>query len=169
MVKKLANGYNGQEKRERKLVIKGTNNGRWFQNEIRKQRRLYEKEIKNGATDRGFLWASLYLELFIEGFFTLRAIPQQIEVEVPKGLFRLTAIEKDGAVKWLIRNDTFGAIAEANPQEIAEWAWENYPDGIGEEGYLLIVHSLLTAGCKDEGEKQAIWKAMFYDKGEEAA
>lgn len=150
------------------LTYMAANNSRWFQNEIRKEKQLYEMQIKKGVVDRGYLWASLYLETFIEGVFTLRPVPSQIEVEVPKGMFRLTAMEKDGAVKWLIRNDTFGCIAEASPQEIGEWAVEKYPDGIDSEGYLLIVHKLLTAGCNDEDESQAIWNAMFYDK-EEAA
>lgn len=151
------------------LNHKTTHTRRWFSNEIRKERRLYEKMIKRGVVDRGYLWASLYLHTFIEGVFTLRAVPSVVEVEVPKGIFRMTTLANNGMVKWLIRNDTFGCIAEVYPQEIAEWAVENYPKGIGSEGYLLIVHKLLTAGCNDEDESQAIWNAMFFEEVDDAA
>lgn len=169
MIKKKTNDHNGQETKERVLVTKGTNDSRWFNKEIRKQKRLYEKEIKNGVTDLGFLWASLYLEVFIEGVFTKRPVPTQIEVEVPKGVFKLTTFGEEDSVKWLIRNDTFGCIVVVNPQNFFEWALESYPEGIGEEGYLTIVLFLLTLGCKEESERHAIWDAMFYDKVEEAA
>ena len=141
---------------------------RWFAQEIRKQRRLYDKDIKRGVVDKGFFWPALYLSIFIEGVFTLRAVPSGIEVAVPKGIFRLVVIPKGNEIIWVIRNDTFGCCVKVNPQDFAKWAFEEYPDGIGTEGYLQIVHFLLTAGCNDENEKKAIWDAMFYDEVEDA-
>ena len=41
-------------------------------------------------------------------------------------------------------------------------AIDNYPDGIGSEGYTQIAFSLLTAGCKDDDEKENVFKSMFY-------
>lgn len=152
-----------------KLLHKTTNSSRWFHEEVRKQKRLYDLNIRKGAVDKGYLWASLYLHIFIEGVFTMRPVPSQIEVEVPKGVFRLTALQREDGIRWIIRNDTFGCLAEAKPQEIGEWAVETYPEGIGGDGYLLIVHQLLTAGCNDESKKQEIWDAMFYEEVENAA
>ena len=144
---------------EKREVVGATN---WFKDTIRKGKRLHEKALKDGLEAGDFVWASLYLETFLEGVFTMRPLPNVIEVEVPKGLFRLTAIEKDGEIMWIVRNDTFDAICEVSPLTYFEWAVKVYPEGIGNEGYMQIAHSLLTAGCKTKEEKDAVWDGMFY-------
>lgn len=134
----------------------------WFEEEIRRERANHNANLRKGMVDTGFLWPSLYLEIFLEGVFTMRVIPFQIEVEVPKGLFRLTAVSREDNVAWVIRNDTFGCIAEINPKQLFDWAIKTYPNGIGLEGYHILAFKLLTTGCKDESEKKAIWESSFY-------
>ena len=135
----------------------------WFVKQVIGERKLYEKDLKKGIVDKGYLWSSLYLQIFIEGVFTLRYVPNSIAVEIPGGLFSLNAMEKDGKIQWLIRNDRFGTIGTVDPQVIGEWAVENYPDGIDNDGYLLIVHQLLCSGAETETQRQDIWDRMFYD------
>lgn len=141
-----------------------TNNGKWFSNEVREAKKTYDANLQGGMLDKGFVWASIYLEIFLEGVFTRKGVPNQIEVNVPKGLFRLTALWKEDGVSWLIRNDTFGCIASVNPEEIGQWAADNYPEGIGTEGYRVIAHTLLTTGTEAEDEKRTIWDATFYEE-----
>ena len=141
---------------------KEVRNSGWYEREVAAEKVAYNEELKNGAVDNGYVWPSVQLEIFIEGVFTQKPVPPVVEIEIPKGIFRLTALSKDDEVKWLIRNDAFGAICEVNPEDIFKWAIDNYPDGIGSEGYTQIAFSLLTAGCKDDDEKENVFKCMFY-------
>lgn len=143
------------------LTYKPTNED-WFSEEIQFMRLYYEFMIKKGVVDKGYIWAALILHTFIEGVFTQRPVPKVLEVKVPKGLFRITTVVKDGHITWLIRNDAFGCIAEAYPEKICEWAAKHYPNGIDTDGYLVLVHSLLSIGCSNEEEKRAIWNSMFF-------
>lgn len=95
-------------------------NNKWFDNAIKELRQLYDEKIQSGCVDKGFAWAYMYLETFIEGVFSANSVPRQIEVEVPKGSFRLTTIWKDGKTLWLIRNDSFGCVAIVNPSEMGQ-------------------------------------------------
>lgn len=141
---------------------KEVRNSGWYEREVAAEKVAYNEELKNGAVDNGYVWPSIQLEIFLEGVFTQKPVPPVVEIEIPKGIFRLTTLSEDGEVKWLIRNDAFGAICEANPENLFKWAVEIYPDGIGGEGYTTIAFSLLTTGCKDESEKENVYKSMFY-------
>lgn len=144
------------------LKDKKVRNSGWYEREVAAEKVAYNEEIKNGAVDNGYVWPSVQLEVFVEGVFTQKPVPSVIEFEIPNGIFRLTALSKDDEVKWLIRNDAFGAICEVNPEDIFKCAIAHYPDGIGDEGYIQIAASLLTAGCKDKSERENVFNSMFY-------
>lgn len=151
---------------KKSIAYKGKNQN-WFNNEVKGQKRLHERTIEEGRVkDDEYVWPALFLSIFIEGVFTKRPVPHQIEVNVPGGMFRLTALRSDNDIKWLIRNDTFGVIAEMNVSDMVDWAIKKYPHGIDSEGYLIAAHRLLSVGCKDENKAEAIWNAMFYKEVE---
>ena len=150
-----------------KLNHKTARNNGWYEREVARERAHYEEEIKNGAIDKGFVWPSVQLEIFLEGVFTQKHVPSQIEINVPNGIFSLTTLSKEGEIRWLVRNDTFGAIAEVNPEDWFKWAAKVFPEGIGNEGYMIISHSLLCIGCKDENEVEKMWKEIIYAETEE--
>ena len=151
----------------KKFIAYKGNNQNWFNNEVKGQKRLHERAIEEGRVkDDEYVWPALFLSIFIEGVFTRRPVPQQIEVEVPGGILRITTIAKSNEIKWLVRNDTFSVIAQMNVLDMADWAIKNYPDGIGSEGYLIAAHRLLTVGCQDDTKAEAIWNAMFYKETE---
>lgn len=136
-----------------------TNNGSWFRNTIRNQKRLHDMETKKHK-DLGYVWPCLYLEIFLEGMFTMRAVPQRIEFDTPDGGFSLTTITNGDEIKWLVRNGL--VISEVDPKSVMEWAVENYPEGIGSEGYHILAIKLLTIGM-NEDKKSEVCERSFYE------
>ena len=146
----------------KRLSVETVKTNGWFENEVALSKAEYDEEIKNGATDNGYVWASIYLEIFLEGVLSMEPTPSIVEVNTPNGLFRLTVLEEDGDIKWLVRNDAFGCIAECDPKSIFEWVVNTYPDGIGSEGFHILAYMMLTTGCKDEVELKKVWDSTFY-------
>jgi len=146
------------------LSVAEQNKGDWFEKTIADERKVYEDSLKEGFKDNGLVWASLYLEVFFEGVFTQKVVPSALEVEVPNGLFRLTAMKKDNDIKWLVRNDLFGALAEVNPKDLFGWAIENYPKGIDMDGYSQLAHYLLSIGAKTDEDRKRVYDMTFYDE-----
>ena len=126
----------------------------WFKKELRKERKRYLAELKKGSTDPGFAWAYIQLALFLEGVFTLKATPNELTLEIPKGEVHLTV----AGGHWIVRNDYSGSVGVIDVEELFKWAVKTYPEGIGGEGYEQIALQILTQGCD---EKQS---AEIYDK-----
>ena len=151
-----------------KLTIKSVKANSWFADEVSIEKSLYDKDIKSGLKDNGYVWASTYLEIFLEGVFTMKPTPSVVEVNIPNGVFRMTMLKKGGEVVWLVRNDAFNCIAEVKPKDLFKWAVKNYPNGIDAEGYHILAYNLLATGCKDEDENSRIWDSTFYVEKENA-
>lgn len=145
-----------------KLTISQTSAAGWYEKEVKKQRKSYLRQCRV-SKDPGYVWPFLTLEIFLEGVFTMKPMPGSISVDIPKGKFNLTLMQKGEEAKWLVRNDASGAIATYEVKSIIEWAIENYPDGIDSEGYNRLAFILLTTGCpKSESDK--IWCDSFYEE-----
>ena len=129
----------------------------WFKKELKKERKHYLAELKKGFTDPGYAWAYTELALFLEGVFCLKATPCELSLEIPKGQVHLTV---HGGEHWVVRNDFNYSVAVYSVRDLFDWAVENYPNGIGSEGYEKIALQILTQGC-NEAQSAEIYDKTF--------
>lgn len=133
---------------------------KWYKNEIRKNRNQYLKDIKSGKTDPGYVWAFMKLWTFLEGVFTLKVVPEGITLEIPAGELHLS---KAGDY-WVVRNDYNNTVGSIQIEKVFEWALEQYPNGIGAEGYEKLAMDILCLGCDDKQASEIYDKTFFVEK-----
>ena len=137
-------------------------NSNWWKNKTKEIESIIAEDEAKGLKDLGFCKAVMTTSTFFEGLFTQKPIPPVFEVSVPKGILRVTQMQNGNDFKWLVRNDTFGAIAEVNPKDYFEWAIKNFPDGIDGDGYDALAISLLGVGGTDT-DKDEIYDKSFME------
>ncbi len=139
--------------------VRKSANLNWYKNQIKKNYNDYKNDLKNGKKDPGYVWPMMNLVIFLEGVFTLKAVPNKLSIDIPAGVLNITAAGEG----WVIRNDYNGSIGFIKVEGMFDWAITHYPDGIDEEGYEYLAMRILSQNCTEE-QMNEIYDKTFYEE-----
>ena len=128
---------------------------KWYGNQIKCQRRLYEKELKK-MSDPGYVWPTLKMQIFLEGVMTLKTVPNVLEIETPDGMFKLSALRYSDGTVWHIEHAGRSNYIEVEDMLVS--IAEQYPEGFG--NYFELGVQIM--GCGDEKFADEIWDKSFW-------
>lgn len=129
---------------------------KWYGNQIKCQRRLYEKDLKK-MSDPGYVWPTLKMQIFLEGVMTLKAVPHVLEIETPDGMFKLSTLRLSDGTLWHIEHA--GRFSYIDVNALLMSIVEKYPDGTFGD-YLNLGVEIM--GCGDEKFTNEIWDKSFW-------
>ena len=136
----------------KQLIRKRVNGCVWFDNQVKNAYKAYQRSLKNGMIDPGFVWTNIKIQIFLEGVFTGHPVPGSFSVKVPGGKLVIGTID----YHWFIRNDYGdGGIGDVDVKRLFDSIDKWYPDGINYEDLAL---QIMSVGCTEEQ------MAEIYDK-----